>query len=109
MTPLEHARSYLARGWMPLPVPFKSKNPNIKGWPSFHITESQLSAHFDGQPQNVGVLLGSLSGELIDIDLDSPEAVILAPYFLPPTGAIFGRDSKRRSHWLYHAVLLTKK
>jgi hypothetical protein len=27
--------------------------------------------------------------------------VALAPYILPPTGAIFGRATKRASHWLY--------
>ena len=29
------------------------------------------------------------------------EAIKLAPYFLPPTAATFGRQSKPESHWLY--------
>jgi hypothetical protein len=38
---------------------------------------------------------------LTDIDLDCPEALALAPGFLPPTPARFGRASKTQSHWLY--------
>lgn len=94
---------------MPLPVPFKSKNPNFKGWQHFSATESELPAHFNGHPQNVGVRLGEPSGELVDIDLDCPEAVTLAPHLLPPTGAVFGRESRPRSHRLYYAELPTQK
>lgn len=98
---LEVARSYFHRGWMPLPVPFRSKNPNFKGWQHFSTTEGQLHSHFNGHPQNIGVRLGSPSGELVDIDLDCPESLKLAPLLLPASGAVFGRISKRRSHWLY--------
>jgi hypothetical protein len=38
---------------------------------------------------------------LVDVDLDSPEARLAAPYILPPTEAVFGRVSTPRSHWLY--------
>lgn len=55
----------------------------------------------DFQPgENVGVRLGDPSGGLVDIDLDCPEAVLLAYRFLPSTCA-FGRASKPISHWLY--------
>lgn len=99
--PLEAARSYLKRGWMPLPVPFRSKNPGFNGWQNFTVTEDDLPLHFNGQPQNVGVLLGAVSGDLVDVDLDCDVAIRLAPYFLPTTGAIFGRRTRPRSHWLY--------
>lgn len=46
-------------------------------------------------------MLGTPSGGLVDVDLDSPEAVCLAPHVLPETGATFGRASKPRSHFLY--------
>jgi hypothetical protein len=94
---------------MPIPVPHRSKNPNFKNWSQFKISEAELSTHFNGHPQNIGVLLGGASGDLVDVDLDCPEALLLASKFLPHTGATFGRDSKRRSHWLYHATLATKK
>lgn len=106
---LDVARSYLRRGWMPLPVPHKSKNPNFKGWQRFKVTEPELPEYFNGQPQNVGVLLGEASGELVDADLDCPEAVLLAPHLLPPTGRVFGRASSRGSHRLYHSSLRTRK
>jgi hypothetical protein len=47
------------------------------------------------------VQLGPKSGGLCDVDLDCTEAVVLAPAFLPPTHAVFGRKSKPRSHYLY--------
>src|ERR687886_91660 len=40
---------------------------------------------------------------LDDADLDAPEACTLGPLLLPPTAAVFGRQSKPRSHHLYVA------
>lgn len=108
-TPLEIACGLLRRDWMPLPVPFKSKNPNFTGWQHFSTTEAELSAHFNGRPQNIGVRLGLPSRDLVDIDLDCAEAVSIAHILLPPTGAIFGRLSRRRSHRLYYSKLPTRK
>ena len=31
-TPLDIALSYLARGWSPIPLPFKSKIPVLEDW-----------------------------------------------------------------------------
>jgi len=44
-----------------------------------------------------------LSAGLVDVDLDCEEAIELAPLYLPETGAIFGRKSAPKSHWLYIA------
>lgn len=98
MTPLEHAKAYQRRGWQPIPIPHRSKNPNLPGWQNFETSEADLAKHFNGNPQNVGVLLRN---GLTDIDLDSPEAVKIADYFLPPTEAEFGRASKMRSHRIF--------
>src|SRR3990172_2538092 len=97
----ELARTYLDRGWAPIPVPHREKAPIFTGWQDLRLEEVQLRAHFNGQPINVGVLLGEPSGGLTDVDLDCPEAVRLAPAFLLPTASRFGRTSKRASHWLY--------
>jgi hypothetical protein len=102
------ARSYLQRGWMPLPVPFRSKNPGFDGWQNITVTEADLPLHFNEHRQNIGVLLGRVSGDLADVDLDCTEAISLAPYFLPATGAIFGRQTRPRSHWLYVAPVPNK-
>jgi hypothetical protein len=107
--PFDVALTYLRRGWMPIPIPHRSKNPNFKNWSQFKISDAELPNYFNGQPQNIGILLGDSSDDLVDVDLDCSEAVLLASAFLPRTGATFGRDSKRRSHWLYRASLTTKK
>jgi hypothetical protein len=97
---LESARTYLARGYAVIPVPARKKIPVLKGWTDLRLSESDLSAHFNGTG-NIGVLLGEPSGWLVDVDLDCEEAVALAPKFLPPTGAMSGRPGKPASHWWY--------
>jgi putative DNA primase/helicase len=97
---LEAARQYLARGWCPIPVRHREKRPGFDGWATFTVAEADLLRHFAGVG-NIGVLLGEKSNGLVDVDLDCPEAVALALHVLPPTDAIFGRQSRPRSHWLY--------
>ncbi len=100
---LEIATDYFLKGWQPLPIPFRSKNPNFPNWQVQQTThENELSQYFNGKPQNIGILLGKPSNDLVDIDLDQKWSVQLAHYFLPDTKAIFGRNSKRRSHFLYY-------
>jgi hypothetical protein len=101
LTPLETASEYQRRGWQPIPIPHRSKNPNVKGWQKLNTTEAELPKYFNGKAQNIGVLL---HGGLTDIDLDSIEAVKIADFFLPETNAEFGRASKPRSHRLYHCT-----
>ncbi len=100
-TPLDVALSYIERGWSPLPVPFKSKEPVLKGWPSLGIDTTSASQYFNGTAQNIGVLLGPASAGLTDVDLDCAEARAIASYVLPPGAAMFGRASARASHRLY--------
>jgi Bifunctional DNA primase/polymerase, N-terminal len=94
------ARDLLARGYNPVPVAV-GKHPTGKKWQHVVITEANVEQYFNGKAINVGVQLGKASGGLRDVDLDCIEAVKLAPYFLPETNLIYGRASKRRSHWLY--------
>ena len=44
-----------------------------------------------GPNNNIGILLGSLSGGVVDVDLDCPEAIAIAPIVLPQT-VTFGRE-----------------
>jgi hypothetical protein len=99
-TQLDIALRYLRRGLQPVPVPHGQKSPTQTGWQNLEITEANIGDFF-GITGNVGVLLGGKSGGLTDIDIDCPEALALADEFLPPTGAVFGRNSKPRSHRLY--------
>lgn len=101
MTPLEAATGYKRRGWAVIPVPHQSKNPGYDGWQRSRFPEEDLPQYFNGQPQNIGVLMGEPSGWLVDVDLDHLRCVALADEVLPPTPAIFGRPGKPRSHRLY--------
>lgn len=85
---------------MPIPIPCDRKGPVIPRWQDLRLEESDIDQHFT-ENDNIGVLLGEPSGGLIDVDLDSNEAVLLAKTFLPKTGAVFGRPSKPASHFLY--------
>ncbi|HAG10102.1 MAG TPA: hypothetical protein DCK76_01610 [Desulfotomaculum sp.] len=105
---LQAAYEYLQRDWKIVPIPKGSKAPIIPGWQNIRLIEEELPGYFP-QGQNVGVLQGEPSGGLTDFDLDSLEAVDLAEWFLPPTGARFGRPGKPLSHWLYVTDIKTRK
>jgi hypothetical protein len=98
---LDTALAYIARGWNPVPIPHRTKAPRGNEWQRRRIDAETASRFFNGVPLNIGVQLGITSGGLTDVDLDCSEAITIAPYILPRTGAIFGRPSKRASHRLY--------
>jgi hypothetical protein len=90
------------RGWQFVLSPANEKGPRSKGWPNQRPSADEVQRHLD-DGGNTGVRLGRASGELVDIDLDCPEALALADLYLPATQAEFGRHSKPRSHRLYIA------
>jgi hypothetical protein len=100
MTPVQETGLFvLARGWVPVRVVAGGKVPmGGAGWQHLRPTRDDIMKW--GKYANLGVLLGSASAWLTDIDLDCPEAIELAPYYLPSTW-VFGRNKKPRSHWLY--------
>lgn len=98
---LQVALDYISRRWAPIPVQPRSKKPAFAKWQTTVIDATNAARFFDKPNLNVGVILGSSSAGLVDIDLDRPEARTCAPYFLPPTGALFGRPGAMDSHWLY--------
>jgi hypothetical protein len=83
------------------PASYRGKKPIGDDWQNRVIDHSNVENHFNGQPQNIGVVLGSSSDSLRDVDLDCPEAIEIASFVLPKTKAIFGRPSARAAHWLY--------
>jgi hypothetical protein len=91
---------YLQRGWGVVPIPPGQKKPAMPGWQNFSAASEDVPRLF-GSGENIAVRLGPRSGELVDTDLDCPEALALADLYLPATGAQFGRASKARSHRLY--------
>ena len=105
MTPLQIACDYIDRGWNPVPCDFKSKKPIGDDWQLRVIDAANAPQYFNTSSQNIGAQMGPRSHGLTDVDLDCVEAVAIAPYILPKTDAIFGRASKRASHWLYTTTL----
>ncbi len=104
------ARTYIDRGWAPLPIPYKSKAPTIKGWPSLRIGVEEITDHFPAGSSFslVGFSLVSPQGNLVDIDIDSMLAVRLARFCLPHTDCKLGRIGKPLSHWVCVARAITK-
>lgn len=100
MTLLDSAITYCRRGWRVISLPKGSKNPGRANWQRERWTEADLPKHFNGTG-NIGVLLGTPSAGLIDVDLDCDEAIALADGFLLYTAAVFGRIGKPHSHRLY--------
>ena len=90
MTTLESAVYYIQLGLAPVPVPRGEKAPRTKSWQKLQITEAEAPRYFNGSDQNIGILMGEPSGNLVDVDLDSAVTVALAPQFLPETECIFG-------------------
>lgn len=98
---LDVVLDYHSRGWMPIPIPHGSKNPNRKGWQKERWSRDDLPRCFDNG-QGVGLLLGDASGGLVDVDLDCAKALALANAILPPTKMVSGRASAPESHRWYN-------
>lgn len=98
---MQAARKYINRGWRVVPVPFRRKAPDIKDWDKLTLTERDLPGYFADGNMNIGLIQGD---RLVDVDLDSPQALAVADAFLPPTGLISGRASSPRSHRWYTPI-----
>src|SRR5665213_2756579 len=85
------------------------KSPVLNKWQHAMLCENDLPVHFGSTPRNIGVVLGSRSNSLLDVDIDDDIALRLARHFLPDTGMIFGRESRPRSHWLYRSTTTKPK
>lgn len=101
LAPLDHARNLLARGFPPIPVPYKAKKPTIPKWPTLRLHTESLPQYFNCKAGNVGVLLGEPAGWIVDVDVDHARAVQLGDSYLPSTGMVWGREGKPRSHRLF--------
>jgi putative DNA primase/helicase len=93
--------NYINNGFSPIPIPYKTKAPITKGWNKLTVSANNLETYFDGTETNIGVLTGKPSGQLVDVDIDSLDALKFAPWFLPKTNCLFGHKSKPKSHWVY--------
>ncbi|WFT80299.1 bifunctional DNA primase/polymerase [Methylobacterium sp. CB376] len=103
--PIEIAKDFIEREFNPVVVPYGTKKATGKAWQKRTITLENVGKYFSSAQSNVGIQMGPKSKGLTDVDLDYIEAVKAAPYLLPETDAIFGRESKPRSHYLYRTNL----
>jgi len=96
---------YVSRGWQPLKLQPGTKKITEKDWASGKVKYSQDD--FKGF-NNIGILLGEMSGGITDVDIDDLELVEAASIFLPQTGGCFGRyygkDTQQLAHYLYRCV-----
>ena len=106
-TPLDSAKFYISKGFRPIPLPYKGKAPDFNGWQQFDCTEDEAEKYFNDRPSDFNDKKGNvaliLDKGLVDVDLDSKEAVELAEYYLPAGGCKYGRETSRESHWMFYA------
>ncbi len=114
---LQWVAYYRSLGWSTVRVPPLSKATYDTDWPQRDYPPEAFSPG-----DNIGIKTGTHSNGLIDVDLDCPEAIALAPRYLPGT-AIFGRVGPGKTpgvaidydragpmrHWLYRCATKTKK
>ena len=94
------AEEYKKRGWVTVPVHPESKRPIPTAWQNRTLEDVHPETDFPTD-ENIGIVLGKPSNDLVDIDLDCDEAVRAAPLLLPKTDVVFGRSGRPNSHWLY--------
>lgn len=94
------AKGYQEQGWRLAPLHARKKGTDIKGW-SKGLSQERLNKAFRAGYTNLGILTGSISGGLVDIDLDCDEASRLCNTYFSETNAKFGRPSRPLTHCLY--------
>ncbi|MBT3765924.1 MAG: AAA family ATPase [Rhodospirillaceae bacterium] len=95
----EAAIKYDQYGFDPVPLVPESKKPAVK-WKDYSFDPAQAQTDF-GDGRGVALRMGQGHGGLADIDLDSPEARMLAAPLLPKTDCVFGRESSSPGHFIY--------
>jgi len=106
-TPRHSPHDYHNRGYSIIPIRPRTKSPSCewKRYQTSRASKEELDNWFSSNRRaSVGIVTGSVSGGLVDIDLDCPEACALAPSFLPPTAMTHGRESNKKSHYWYDAA-----
>lgn len=104
------AARFVARRFVPVPVRFGTKKPNLlDGWERLRLDPAgpadvrfDLDTHFPvSERRNIGIVLGEASDGLVDADFDCREARVAAGVLMPATGMAWGRTSAPDSHLGY--------
>lgn len=88
------------QGFKPVPIHKQSKAAIFQDYAKPGYTPPSDDT-WRNNDYGIGIVTGPVSGGPVDVDLDCDEAIFFAQRFLPATPAVFGRASKRRSHYLY--------
>lgn len=93
------AKEYMRRGYAIARIRENQKRPTDKGW-------TTRSAHPDEfrESDNLGIMCGRLSQDLVCIDIDNHAVLEDADAFLPTTDMVEGRPGKPASHRYYHVI-----
>src|SRR5205823_2829593 len=95
----EWAAEYRKRGLAICRLRPGEKKPMYKAW-----TQSSLEPEDFGPDDNIGILSGRLSSDIVCVDIDCQEALAEADDYLPGTGMVEGRPGKPRSHRWYRVA-----
>jgi len=85
-----------------VPLRPRSKRPKDHNWTQLRLVPKTIPKAFS-IGDNIGALWGEPSNWIVDIDLDTEEACLVAPHILPET-FIYGRRGKPNSHYLYRCI-----
>ncbi len=80
MSVLQQAERYCDLGLAVVPVPFQSKACQLDNWQDTRLSKAELPTHFNGAQQNIAAVCGTLSGGVVILDCDWPEAADIARY-----------------------------
>ena len=98
------AAEYIKRGWWPIPLQFMGEEPIRTDWIKLRMTLTDVDQWFPmNENRNIGIILGDLAdpcGDLVVVDIVDKDALPFAGAYLPKT-MVFGRASRRKSHWVY--------
>jgi hypothetical protein len=95
----EWAAEYRRRGFSICRLRCGEKTPTYGRWNCY-----SLSADDFGPSDNLGIIAGRLSGDIVCVDIDCTQALADADRYLPDTGMEEGRPGKPRSHRWYKVV-----
>jgi hypothetical protein len=101
MSLIQAAQAYIAAGQVLVVIKPGSKQPLVGEKHQIKIKTREEAIKYFSSTNNIAILLGLGDPPLNDVDLDQLCARLLAPYYLPPTGAVFGRSGAPRSHYIY--------
>jgi hypothetical protein len=105
---LANALRYSNLGLAVVPVPPLSKECHVSGWQRARLDNDQLAQCFADPDSNIAAAFGALSGHVVCVDCDWPEAARLARHLLPRT-AMWGRESDPASHFLIKSKVETTR